>query len=184
MQESWRGDTDKLTFIVEKSSSSSTSEEGSDGSGGWNGNGGETIGDVNLFISLQDEEGGKQVLVGELELMIAKREEQQRGYGRAAVLVFLSYILRHEDEILKEYYAGERGGRKEGFDYFAVKIGEGNERSVELFEGLGFRKVGEGANYFAEFELRVGGMTGETVGEMLERYGVRGYGETRYVGAS
>lgn len=127
MQRSWRLDGDKLTFIVCKqaeepssspSSSSSTGEEKRDGALDL----ATMIGDVNLFVSsLEWGDDDKEVdtrlsaeaTVGELELMIAVQAEQRNGYGKAALLAFLKYIVSHEDEILREFFDG-RGGSGAG----------------------------------------------------------------------
>ncbi|OAP54904.1 hypothetical protein AYL99_10604 [Fonsecaea erecta] len=150
------------------------------------------VGDVNLFISTAStaEDGsedenehhpgfGQHVVVGELELMIAEAAHQGRGYGRAAVLAFLEYIARHEDQILAEF---QREAVDEDddhhhqhdsiapspspstapgtlqlrhFDHICVKIGGTNLRSMALFESLAFRKTSDGPSYFGEYELRL-----------------------------
>lgn len=204
MQQSWRLDGDKLTFIICKAeyvvgdteagtttvrSLSSVSE----GKGKRDGALDEDvmIGDVNLFISRveRDEDGEdgedlgnvndkpEEATVGELELMIAVQTEQRQGYGKAALLAFLQYILSHEDEILREF--NHRGDQiastntsmsttasVKRFDYLTVKIGEMNARSIGLFEGLGFRRTRETPSYFGEFELRI------TREEMLRTFGL------------
>jgi hypothetical protein len=38
--------------------------------------------------------------------------------------------------------------------YLRAKINSSNTRSIALFSSLGFKMVGEGANYFDEVELR------------------------------
>ena len=174
MQESWRRDGDKLTFIITKSSMIGKEE---------------AIGDVNLFLSTKDndddDEGGDQsVVVGELEVMIAKKEEQGQGYGRAALLLFLTFILCHQAAILKEYGREYDDLGKTALSSFSVKIGGGNSRSIKLFENLGFRKVKVEANYFGEFELSlpVDERRLEEVKKLLHKYDIRDYEETNFVG--
>lgn len=221
MQESWRRDGDKLTFIVCKSEAETEVDSpdrdpsinaGHDGQGGpkhWDGarDVPAMVGDVNLFVSRvqQDENdgenlddsgtggdnaSGEDVTVGELELMIAVASERGRGYGKAALLAFLRYILGHEGEILREFFDGHlrRDGvvneskdlgtspEKARFDYLAVKIGEANAKSIGLFEGLGFTKVKETPSFFGEFELRV---AREEVLKTIQRTDI-GYREVEY----
>ncbi len=120
------------------------------------------IGDVNLFISLAAEDDDKNVVVGELELMIADRHEQGKGYGRAALLAFLRYVVAHESEIVREFMNPQNAGdvppsasSASQFDHFAVKIGQTNHRSISLFESLGFCKTTASPSYFGEYELRL-----------------------------
>ena len=140
------------------------------------------VGDVNLFISnlhIEDEDHFRRdnaiarlvdttklvhVVVGELELMIAERSQQRKGYGKAALVLFLNYIMCNEQQILEEFSrdAGPRAARTGSsspplqFDFFSVKIGSANHRSLALFEGLGFRMTSAQPNYFGEYELRLG----------------------------
>lgn len=209
MQQSWRLDGDKLTFIVCKaehvddetevalaatrSRSSVCDAENGKRDGALDED--VMIGDVNLFISRvewdhedHDADGDEnadrgnnddaddrpkeveaEATVGELELMIALQTEQNKGYGKAALLAFLQYILSHEDEILREFSGSSNGGDTiastdtststtasvRRFDYLAVKIGETNARSIGLFESLGFQRTRETPSYFGEFELRI-----------------------------
>ncbi|KAG9785631.1 hypothetical protein KCU88_g2436, partial [Aureobasidium melanogenum] len=175
MQRSWRVDGDKLTFIIcrpvpENNSSAGTTRDGQqlDLTS--------MIGDVNLFISLveddADDDQHQLLLVGEVELMIAEKTEQGKGLGRAALLAFLRYIMLHERLILTEFQAGQRAIKDHSeststlenhgassptrFDHFAVKIGQTNHRSMALFESLGFRKTSDTPSYFGEYELRLG----------------------------
>ncbi|KAK5064181.1 hypothetical protein LTR84_000013 [Exophiala bonariae] len=213
MQQSWRRDGDKLTFIVCKAGAEKDVDRPDDGSdinvntsrddqsdGNYRDGALDVfgmIGDVNLFVAKvqrddeEDESEAKHIAanagdatVGELELMIAVQRERGHGYGKAALLAFLRYILRHEGEILREFFdvAGDEhtatgtSANVTRFDYLAVKIGEENARSIGLFEGLGFTKVKETPSFFGEFELRVGR---ETVLKMIE--GVEfGYREVDY----
>jgi ribosomal protein S18 acetylase RimI-like enzyme len=211
MQGKWREDGDKLTFIVGRSSSQH-GDGGGDGdlqgeaTGDGDGKGkGEMvlIGDVNLFVSTrslddQDEAQGTiaEVLVGELELMIALPSEQRKGFGRAALLMMLGYIVGHEEGIVREYVryskvlaqietestdmGSERDEKKgDGFDYFEVKIQQTNERSIKLFEGMGFRKVKKEANYFGEVEMRLG-RSDVGVEELMEQAKIERYQEGKY----
>ncbi|KAK5365882.1 hypothetical protein LTR20_009508 [Exophiala xenobiotica] len=192
MQQSWRADADKLTFIICRSrsgvvlSASQTREGRLDVDS--------MIGDVNLFISLaEDEATSKPILLGELELMIAERSEHRKGYGRSALLAFLQYIIRHEFDILREFqFQGEgaqpspsshtRGQQCRRFDHFAVKIGESNHGSIALFEALRFHKTRDTPSYFGEYELRLGR---DAVDELLSSASsmnkfVEGYEEIGY----
>ncbi|KAF5864329.1 hypothetical protein ETB97_008107 [Aspergillus alliaceus] len=161
MQQSWRQDPDKLTFIVCQGPGSSPLRDEDDSPE-------RMVGDVNLFLRVEDaeEEGAAPQVVGEIELMIAEKRNQQRGFGKATLLAFLRYIVEHEEEIVEEFVRGQ-GGNLEGaggrLSCLSVKIGQGNERSLRLFAGALFRKVSEEANYFGEFELRRTELSRESV---------------------
>lgn len=176
MQESWRQDADKLTFIActsfpTLSSVSELERQEVDA----------MVGDVNLFLSTCDDEEEESSdradfqdadrkslaaapieVVGEIELMVAKTNHQRQGYGRAILLVFLSYILRHQTEILQEYCSSQNFRSTHTsihlpscrFKYLRVRINESNSRSLALFESIGFTRISEQANYFGELELR------------------------------
>ncbi|KAL9618345.1 MAG: hypothetical protein Q9160_006927 [Pyrenula sp. 1 TL-2023] len=173
MQQSWQTDTDKLTFIVCKALENSQDTNANDISvqPHLHDAPAQMLGDVNLFLSLSDE----STVIGELELMIAEKAQHRKGYGRAALLVFLIYILDHERAIVEAFLRGD-GGVKEGpsplfrFHHLAAKIGKENLRSLALFENLGFVKMGEEANYFGEWELRLKGLTAERVEDLIGRW--------------
>lgn len=126
------------------------------------------IGDINLFLYVDEEEEGDeqavqrsniqndtQSLIGEIEIMIAKKTLHGKGFGKTILLTFLWYIITYLDKITNEYHASH-GGDNAGsqLKYLRVKIDAGNTRSIKLFESVGFRKVGEEPNYFGELELR------------------------------
>ena len=180
MQRSWRTDKDKLTFISCHCNPPSneaedlhqqTQEEEINS----------MIGDVNLFVLTNEEESGDVSLVGELEIMIGLKSNTRRGLGRAALLVFMAYVSRHEEEILAEYFSVPREVAETGrFDYYRVKIGETNMRSICLFESLGFKKTEDFPSFFGEFELRHGHLKIEYMDKMLEEREIEGYAEIPY----
>ncbi|KAE8383019.1 GNAT domain-containing protein [Aspergillus bertholletiae] len=180
MQQSWRQDPDKLTFIVCQPSPTGTPLHDEDDSSE------RMIGDVNLFLRVDDGEEGdsEPQIVGEIELMIAEKCNQRKGLGKATLVSFLRYIADHEGEILEEFIRGDQAAAKAlretdvsgwRFSYLSVKIGQGNARSLGLFEGAGFRKVSEEANYFGEFELRR-----MDLGQNSMDQGLDGYVEMEY----
>jgi RimJ/RimL family protein N-acetyltransferase len=136
------------------------------------------IGDVNLFLSEADED--PEGCIGELELLIAPTTMRRQGYGRATILAFLNYIQTHIQEILTEYKKS-RSREKMSLLQLKVKIGSKNDKSIQLFESIGFVKVDEGPNYFGEIELILEGFLGEdrTTG-LLNKYGVENYREIPY----
>lgn len=193
MQRSWRTDADKLTFIACLPRSSLS--KGSPITSEIDDSPDKMIGDINLFLTPADED--PEGCIGELELMIAPIEMRRQGYGRAALLSFLSYLQRHLDDILGEYSCGLESGSSSGEYAVAVnghaqrkkmrllqlrvKIGSKNVRSISLFQSVGFVKVGEGENYFGEVELLFEGFLGEArIDKLLEKWHIEGYQEREY----
>ena len=115
--------------------------------------------------------------------MIAPTPRRRQGYGRATVLTFLHYIQTHLPEILAEYRT-EEGVEQMSLLQLKVKIGSKNEKSIRLFESIGFIKVAEGPNYFGEFELVFEGFLGEErTRSLMRKYGIERYREMKYVQA-
>ncbi len=104
------------------------------------------IGDINLFVCDDvDSEPtlGHRVLVGELEIMIADGRNRGKGYGKSALLLFMSWILKYQMTIFPD-------GK---LIAFLVKIGSDNRQSIDLFESIGFVRT-KYVEVFSEWELK------------------------------
>jgi RimJ/RimL family protein N-acetyltransferase len=154
MQRSWREDGDKLTFIaclpplIENAVKGVTPLQHDSPE--------KMIGDVNLFLSSDEEyDSDRSGVIGELEIMIARRDLQRQGYGRSVLLTFIWYVLENIDGILQEFRGSETQPIEPSrLKALRVRIGSKNDRSIRLFESLGFQKTTETPNYFGEWELR------------------------------
>jgi hypothetical protein len=180
MQQSWRKDPDKLTFIIcrpdEKLDQTSSVD------GGMHDSPNAMIGDVNMFISWDEDGTGHQpLLIGELELMIADKAQQRKGSGRAALLTFLMYVLQNEAAITRQYWHGRHSQPPPSrFAYFSAKIGKENGHSLALFRSLGFTIISEAPNYWGEYELRHAALTPATIAKQMAERGICGYTELEY----
>jgi len=173
MQRSWRDDPDKLTFMVclPLAQFSAIVNAGAGDAPNC------MLGDVNLFLTTSEE---GDAVIGEIELMIAVKDQQGQGYGRASLLTFLRFLVEHEGGIMEEFERERIGAEGRGIEGLVVKIGEANQRSIGLFESVGFERVGEGANYFGEWELQMGGEWRERVRLAWERWEGGAYEELEY----
>lgn len=106
MQQSWRDDKKKCTFIVLQSPSSESNEEKPDLD--------RMAGDVNLFLSRSHED---ESLVSEIDIMIAEPSLRRSGLGREAVQMMMWYGTVHLQ-----------------IHRFFAKINKDNVSSIKLFE--------------------------------------------------
>jgi GNAT superfamily N-acetyltransferase len=180
MQQSWREDPDKLTFIIcypcENLGQTAAVSVGTYDSAN------AMMGDVNMFISIsEDSTRHRPLVIGELELMIAEKAHQRKGSGRAALLSFIMYVLHNEAAILRQFW-NDRDGQSSPsrFAYVAAKIGKENGRSLALFESLGFKRTSEEPNYWGEYELRNDRLTRQAIELLMARHGVHHYSEVEY----
>lgn len=133
------------------------------------------VGDINFFLYPWDDDDGdddkeeqegegnavvdatatkeSSWCVGEVDVMIASREDRGRGLGRAAVSTFLYYIWSNRDAILDEYQsAGSAGRPRRELKLLMAKIKATNAPSIALFKSLGFEQKGD-VNYFGEVKM-------------------------------
>jgi hypothetical protein len=180
MQQSWREDPDKLTFIICRAGENLVEMNSVDA--GMYDTPAAMIGDVNMFISMCEDSSDHQPLVnGELELMIAESAQQRKGSGRAALLSFLMYVLHHEAALLRQFGNCRDGPQPpSAFAYFSAKIGKHNNRSLALFASLGFTKTSMEPNYWGEYELRHASLTKETIETLMADKRIEQYTELEY----
>lgn len=117
-QDSWRTDESKLTFLIREVSELNSP----------------LCGDINCFFSdyffedFHDFEGEGEWkadgLVGEINVMIARKASRRKGIAEEAIEVFLEYVLKNIKNVR----------------LFVAKIQDSNAPSIALFEKLGFTK--------------------------------------------
>lgn len=109
MQQTWRDDENKCTFIVLTTQSSFSTEYTDDEVA-------RMVGDVNLFLSLD----ASNSLQGEIDIMIAEKDFHRAGCGREAVMLMVWYAMQ-----------------KLSVQRLFAKINESNTPSRKLFERYG-----------------------------------------------
>lgn len=115
MQENWREDEDKCTFIVLHKDTYNSKQEDEIKS---------MIGDTNIFIRLSENDDSKKTLVGEAEIMIAEQDYRGQKLGWESMHLMLLYGVK----ILK-------------IPNFEVKIKMDNKPSISMFEKIGFQET-------------------------------------------
>ncbi|WFD18056.1 Prohibitin-1, subunit of the prohibitin complex (Phb1p-Phb2p) [Malassezia caprae] len=141
MQQSWRDDDDKLTFIVlalardvPRDADTSTLLSAC-----------AMAGDVNVFLTprFSDDEDAPPNTYAEMEVMIAEHAWRRRGLGREALQMLLHYIT-------------QAAGPPFPLDptRLFARISMENAPSIALFEQLGFQAVKENT-VFEEVEMAV-----------------------------
>ncbi|ESK93397.1 n-acetyltransferase 9 [Moniliophthora roreri MCA 2997] len=155
MQQKWRNDADKLTFII-LARTTETLPETVDKEDDLI----RTlpmIGDVNLFLSgsfdpaqrNQDEEE----FTAEAEIMIVDSTYRRKGFAREALLLMFQYATDRDDA-----YEGKEEARYPSLpnpippQSLLCRISEDNEASIRLFEKLGFR-ITKHVQVFGEVEM-------------------------------
>lgn len=182
MQQKWRLDADKLTFII---CLPPRREIPSDGCilPGQDDAADRILGDVNLFLFEDESEECEKAhtrMVGEIEIMIAKKEQRGKGLGQAALTLFLHYVFKNREEIMKEQFGlsgTPNGASLPTLSALRVKINQTNTPSIKLFEKLGFVKRSGEPNYFGEFELVLQEMS---IGPMVKSVELDGWREVDY----
>lgn len=163
MQQSWREDAEKVTFIVlAKDACDWREDESTDGDFVVR-NLNTMVGDVNLFLSDEEDDecvdhqaeppqqskndgdDEKRQKQAELDIMIAEEAYQKQGLGREASCLMMLY-----------------GAKNLGIRRFFCKINEDNQASRALFQKLGFEQC-DYAECFKQVELE---LKKESVDEM------------------
>jgi RimJ/RimL family protein N-acetyltransferase len=111
MQQSWRNDKDKCTFIILDKSTPDTP--------GVSPQGGAMAGDTNIFLNDSDRPDH-----AEIEIMIAEPSSRGKGLAMEALQLFMAYAVS-----------------KLGIRLFTAKIGMSNAPSLALFAKLGYTEV-------------------------------------------
>ncbi|KXS18168.1 hypothetical protein M427DRAFT_96362 [Gonapodya prolifera JEL478] len=168
MQQSWRTDTDKLTFIVLDPSleDNRTPEDGNRGGScqchspviaAYAG----MVGDVNLFFT-----DFESAVTAELEVMIAVAGARGKGIGEAACRGIMAFATSINRKVHGKDETVPSEGEHFPVTVFRAKIKTGNSVSLNLFQNkLGFVEVSR-SQVFDEITLEL------PVNETMPRYSV------------
>ncbi|KAJ1675221.1 N-acetyltransferase 9, partial [Spiromyces aspiralis] len=126
MQESWRNDNDKCTFILVSRSGSGSDMTPRDSLLDVV----NMIGDINLYLNDYDDP-----TVAEIEVMVADPKSRGMGIGREAVQIMMHYAIT-----------------KLGTKRFIAKILSKNKPSISLFISLGFTEI-DRSEVFQQIDL-------------------------------
>eukprot|EP00934_Nitzschia_sp_Nitz4_P006167 Nitzschia sp. Nitz4//scaffold3_size479765//203314//204095//NITZ4_000085-RA/size479765-augustus-gene-1.596-mRNA-1//-1//CDS//3329550713//6157//frame0 len=163
MQESWRVDPNKCTFIVHSTPDSSRLPD----TYSVQENLPHMIGDVNLFLSEIDEDEEDEPnlnsttvaptdqpprIQAEVDIMIAEKSFQHGGLGKTATCAMMLY-----------------GAQNLQIQRFFCKINDGNEGSIRLFKSLGFVQC-DYAACFKQYEFELV-LSLKELKSLLEPYG-------------
>ena len=169
MQQSWRDDPSKCTFIVlakEKCDMGTTMEhlDSQEDNDFVNRNLDAMVGDVNLFLSEQDsedvsdeqegfsttDENENEKMQAEVDIMIAERWGQRKGIGKEATSLMIQYATSHLN-----------------IARFFCKINEDNTPSRNMFQkSLGFIQC-DYAECFRQYEYELRRTSGDSVETLL-----------------
>lgn len=143
MQQSWRDDAHKMTFIIldkEQATKGTIKDQDNDFIVR---NLDAMVGDVNLFLSEEDNEDqdetndNNQLLQAELDIMVAEKTARGKGIGREACCLMMKF-----------------GASRLNIRRFFCKINEDNEASLAMFRKLGFHQCAY-AECFKQIELEL-----------------------------
>lgn len=140
MQQTWRIDPDKCTFIVLDASQVDDGTTRQQNFVAQNLHA--MVGDVNLFLSEDEEEGidandTTTFQQAEIDIMIAEKEARRKGIGFEACCIMMLYAT--ENLSIRRFFC---------------KINEDNASSLALFEKLGFQQCNY-AECFRQVELEL-----------------------------
>ncbi|EPS95687.1 hypothetical protein FOMPIDRAFT_1131879 [Fomitopsis schrenkii] len=147
MQQKWREDEDKLTFIVLANEARLSADDATDSTeSDWL----KTlpmVGDVNLFLkgNPSDED-----FEAEVEIMIAEPAYRRRGLAHTVLQLFLSYATSAAKASATTNLAGIPPIPR---TRLVARIGMQNAPSIALFEKLGFVET-KRVEVFGELEMR------------------------------